>query len=165
MPFPMEQLLESARELDREDELREFRDAFWIPQRPAGGDQVYLCGHSLGLQPRAAAAALESEMQRWRDLAVSGHFRGEPAWIELGDKLAQSFAGLFGAEPREIAVMNTLTVNLHLLMVSFFRPAGPYRARRLSFRPLRRSLPAALSRPRPVRLPDRIRAAARQPPA
>jgi kynureninase len=124
MPIPMEQLLESARELDREDELRDFRDAFWIPHRPAGGDQVYLCGHSLGLQPRAATAALESEMQRWRELAVSGHFRGEPAWIDLGDKLAETFAGLFGAEPREIAVMNTLTVNLHLLMVSFFRPAG-----------------------------------------
>jgi len=120
----MKQLLESARELDRRDELGAFRDAFWIPQRPQGGDQTYLCGHSLGLQPRAAAAALETEMGRWRELAVGGHFRGRPSWIDFGDKLAQMLAALVGAEPAEVTVMNTLTVNLHLLMVSFYRPAG-----------------------------------------
>jgi kynureninase len=120
----MKQLLESARELDCRDELRAFRDAFWIPQRPTGGDQAYLCGHSLGLQPRAAAAALETELLRWRELAVSGHFRGQPAWIEFGDELAAMLAGLVGATPAEVTVMNTLTVNLHLLMVSFYRPSG-----------------------------------------
>ena len=120
----MNPLLESARQLDRQDDLREFRDTFWIPQRREGGDQVYLCGHSLGLQPRSAAVAIETEMQRWRELAVSGHFRGDPAWIDFGDELAEALAALVGAEPREITVMNTLTVNLHLLMVSFYRPSG-----------------------------------------
>ncbi|MCW8873409.1 MAG: kynureninase [Xanthomonadales bacterium] len=120
----MENLLESARELDRQDDLREFRDAFWIPQQSAGGDQAYFCGHSLGLQPRTAESALETEMGRWRKLAVSGHFRGEPCWIDYGDDLAAMLAGLVGAEPGEVTVMNTLTVNLHLLMVSFYRPAG-----------------------------------------
>lgn len=120
----MKHLLDSARELDCQDDLRGFRNDFWIPQRPEGGDQTYLCGHSLGLQPRTAAAALDTEMQRWRDLAVSGHFRGQPAWIDFGDELAKMLAGLVGAEPGEVTVMNTLTVNLHLLMVSFYRPTG-----------------------------------------
>jgi len=120
----MKSLLESARELDRQDELRDYRNAFWIPRRREGGDQVYLCGHSLGLQPRTAASAIETEMQRWRELAVSGHFRGDPAWIEFGDELAEVLAALVGAESGEVTVMNTLTVNLHLLMVSFYRPSG-----------------------------------------
>ncbi len=79
----MEQLLESARERDRQDELRDFRDAFWIPPDGAGGDQIYFCGHSLGLQPRTADAALDTEMKRWRELAVSGHFRGQPGLDRL----------------------------------------------------------------------------------
>jgi kynureninase len=120
----MDQLLESARERDRQDELRDFRDAFWIPPHGAGGEQIYLCGHSLGLQPRAADAALSLEMNRWRELAVSGHFRGQPAWIDYGDDLAETLADLVGAQAGEVTVMNTLTVNLHLLMVSFFRPSG-----------------------------------------
>jgi kynureninase len=123
----MEDLLESARELDRQDDLRDFRNAFWIPRQPGGGDQAYFCGHSLGLQPRTAAAALDTEMTRWRELAVSGHFHGQPSWIDYGDDLAEMLAGLVGAEPGEVTVMNTLTVNLHLLMVSFYRPAGPRR--------------------------------------
>lgn len=120
----MDQLLESARERDRRDELRDFRDAFWIPPHGAGGEQIYLCGHSLGLQPRAADAALSLEMNRWRELAVSGHFRGQPAWIDYGDDLAETLADLVGAQAGEVTVMNTLTVNLHLLMVSFYRPSG-----------------------------------------
>lgn len=120
----MEQLLENARALDRQDPLRAFREQFWIPPHEAGKEQVYLCGHSLGLQPRAAEAALSKELERWRTLAVAGHFHGQPAWIDFGDGLAESMAGLVGARPAETTVMNTLTVNLHLLMVSFFRPAG-----------------------------------------
>jgi kynureninase len=120
----MEQLLENARALDRQDPLRTFREQFWIPPHDGGHEQVYLCGHSLGLQPRAAEAALARELERWRTLAVAGHFHGQPAWIDYGDELAESMADLVGARPQEITVMNTLTVNLHLLMVSFFRPAG-----------------------------------------
>jgi kynureninase len=123
----MKDLLDSARDLDDRDELRDFRGAFWIPPGPAGGDQAYFCGHSLGLQPRSAEAALDTEMSRWRELAVSGHFRGQPCWIDYGDDLAEGLAGLVGAERDEVTVMNTLTVNLHLLMVSFYRPHGPRR--------------------------------------
>jgi len=120
----MKSILESARELDSHDELRDFRDAFWIPPHKAGGQQAYFCGHSLGLQPRAAESALQQEMERWRDQAVGGHFHGQPAWIDYGDELAAALAALVGAQTAEVTVMNTLTVNLHLLMVSFYRPAG-----------------------------------------
>jgi len=120
----MKSILESARELDHQDELRDFRDAFWIPPHETGGQQVYFCGHSLGLQPRAAEAALQEEMARWREHAVGGHFHGQPAWIDYGDELAAALAGLVGAQAAEVTVMNTLTVNLHLLMVSFYRPSG-----------------------------------------
>jgi kynureninase len=120
----IKQLFDSAAELDRQDELRELSDAFWIPPHGSGGLQAYFCGHSLGLQPRTAEAALQKEMRRWRELAVGAHFRGRPAWIDYGDELAASMAGLVGARPSEVTLMNSLTVNLHLLMISFFRPSG-----------------------------------------
>jgi kynureninase len=120
----MEHLLVNARERDSRDDLREFRDAFWIPTGPDGRDLAYFCGHSLGLQPRTAGMMLDTEMRRWRELAVAGHFLGRPAWIDYGDDLAEMMAGLVGARTDEVTVMNTLSVNLHLLMVSFYRPAG-----------------------------------------
>ena len=120
----MKRLLEEARALDRDDELRGFREYFWIPPFGENASQAYFCGHSLGLQPRTAAAAVENEMRAWRERAVAGHFRGDPAWMDLGDSLAAGMAGLVGAHTDEVTVMNTLTVNLHLLMVSFYRPDG-----------------------------------------
>jgi kynureninase len=124
-------LLDDARERDAADPLREFREAFWIPARPGGGEQVYFCGHSLGLQPRQAETAVLSELRAWRERAVGGHFHGpspdHPAWIDFGDGLARDLAALVGADTDEVTVMNTLTVNLHLLMVSFYRPAGTRR--------------------------------------
>ena len=120
----MNRLLEAARALDRDDELRGFRDLFWIPPFGDKTGQAYFCGHSLGLQPRSATAAVENEMRAWREQAVAGHFRGDPAWMDLGDSLAAGMADLVGAHADEVTVMNTLTVNLHLLMVSFYRPAG-----------------------------------------
>jgi kynureninase len=120
----MKELLETARACDRRDELRGFRELFWIPPFGRSASQTYFCGHSLGLQPRAAAAAVEKEMESWRRQAVAGHFCGEPAWMNYGDELAAAMAELLGAGADEVTVMNTLTVNLHLLMVSFFRPAG-----------------------------------------
>jgi kynureninase len=120
----MMQLLEAARTLDAADELAAYRDAFWLPPHGADGQQAYFCGHSLGLQPRAAAAELEQEMQAWRERAVAGHFQGEHPWIACGDALAEALAELTGSQSGEVTVMNTLTVNLHLLMISFFRPAG-----------------------------------------
>jgi kynureninase len=120
----MENLLDLARKLDREDELRKFRGEFFIPEHRGGTAQLYFCGHSLGLQPKAAAAVVEQELQAWRELAVRGHFEGRLPWTEYNERLCTPLGELAGAGPREVAVMNTLTVNLHLLMVSFYRPRG-----------------------------------------
>jgi kynureninase len=120
----MEDLFAEARQLDREDGLRSFRNRFLIPALGPDREQAYFCGHSLGLQPKAAAEALSDVMTAWREQAVAGHFRGEPAWIDFHRPLALRLAQLVGAKPPEVAVMNTLTVNLHLMMVSFFRPEG-----------------------------------------
>jgi kynureninase len=115
---------ETARHLDRADPLQDFREQFFIPKREDGSDQLYFCGHSLGLQPKSAAATLDEELEAWRDLAVRGHFEGPGPWMSLGERLCEPLGELLGASPAELVVMNTLTVNLHLLMVSFFRPAG-----------------------------------------
>jgi kynureninase len=124
----MQALLESAQERDAADPLREFAAAFWFPRRPDGQAQTYFCGHSLGLQPRAAEAALQQELVAWRERAVSAHFHSHgpdhPAWIDYPDGLAAGLAALVGADADDVAVMNSLTVNLHLLMVSFYRPQG-----------------------------------------
>ena len=119
----MEDLLTDARRCDAADALREFRDRFWIPPH-RDGQQAYFCGHSLGLQPKAAETAVRDELAAWRERAVGGHFNGDPAWMDLNGYLSERLAKLIGALPAEVVVMNTLTVNLHLMMVSFFRPAG-----------------------------------------
>lgn len=123
----MEKLLQSAKKLDRDDELARFREKFHIPPHRDGTDQHYFCGHSLGLQAKATESAVGEELQAWRELAVRGHFEGESPWLDCNDRLRQPLAQLLGARPQEIVVMNTLTVNLHLLMVSFFRPQGKRR--------------------------------------
>jgi kynureninase len=115
--------LEAARQRDAADELAGFRDLFVIPPHD-GGSQIYFCGHSLGLQPRAVESAMQAELAAWRDQAVAGHFKGEPAWIDYHDVVGARLAPLVGADPAELAVMNSLTVNLHLMMVSFYRPRG-----------------------------------------
>jgi kynureninase len=120
----MKKLLETARKLDREDELGPFRSKFYIPPHHDGTDQVYFCGHSLGLQAKSVESAVGEDLHAWRELAVRGHFEGKLPWIDYNDRLCQPLAQLVGASPAEIVVMNTLTVNLHLLMISFFRPQG-----------------------------------------
>jgi kynureninase len=120
----MDRLLDEARRLDREDALRHFRGQFCFPVQGDGSPQTYFCGHSLGLQPRAVETAMQEELRAWRDRAVGGHFKGSPAWIDYADGLAEMMSGLTGASPSEISVMNTLSVNLHLMMVSFYRPSG-----------------------------------------
>ncbi len=113
--------LEFAQQLDRQDPLRTFREQFFIPQvegRPA----IYFCGNSLGLQPKNAAAYLEQELEKWRALGVEGHFRGEHPWFSYHHWFKKPLAHLVGAYPDEVVAMNSLTVNLHLLMVSFYRP-------------------------------------------
>lgn len=114
--------------LDAEDALGAFRDQFWLPACDDGSPQVYFCGNSLGLQPKRVAAALEEEMTAWRELAVEGHFKARHPWVSYHEELRQPLAELTGARPDEVVAMNSLTVNLHLMMLSFYRP-DPHRNR------------------------------------
>ena len=114
---------EFAKGLDSEDPLAGFRSRFELP-RAGNGEAVYLVGNSLGPLPVAAREALEAEVNRWAGLGVDGWFEDPSPWYDLDDRFLESLAGLVGAGPGEVAVMNGLTVNLHLLLASFFRPAG-----------------------------------------
>jgi kynureninase len=111
-----------AANLSSNDPLAAYRERFYIPKNPDGTDAVYLCGHSLGLQPKTARAYLEHEMKDWERLGVEGHFHARNPWMPYHELLAASTARLVGALPEEVVVMNSLTVNLHLLMASFYRP-------------------------------------------
>src|SRR5271170_3888373 len=109
--------------MDERDPLKEFRERFLFPTIK-GGDGVYLCGHSLGLQPKAAAAYVEQELKDWAELGVEGHFHAKNPWLPYHRLLTEQTAELVGANPIEVVVMNSLTVNLHLMMVSFYRPTS-----------------------------------------
>jgi kynureninase len=113
-----------ARMMDEQDPLREFRHKFLFPKTKDGGDCLYLCGHSLGLQPKTAAAYLEEELKEWARLGVEGHFHARHPWMPYHRLLTEQTAQLVGANPAEVVVMNSLTVNLHLMMVSFYRPTS-----------------------------------------
>lgn len=115
---------EHAHALDAADPLRAWRDRFVVPHSAEGRELVYLCGHSLGAQPTLAADYVEEIMRDWRSLGVEGHFAARRPWLTYPERLAPALGRLVGASPQEVAVMNTLTVNLHLLLVSFYRPAG-----------------------------------------
>jgi len=110
-----------ALEMDSKDELRNFRDQYHIPKKE-GKDAIYFCGNSLGLQPKEAAGLVENEMNRWRDLGVEGHFKGEWPWTQYHKAVVHPAMDIVGAKEEEIIHMNTLTVNLHLLMASFYKP-------------------------------------------
>ncbi|PHN04905.1 kynureninase [Flavilitoribacter nigricans] len=112
-----------ARALDEKDQLAEFRSAYHIPAH-GGNPAIYLCGNSLGLQPKATAGALEEELRQWQEKAVEGWFEGDRPWLSYHKYLQAPLSGVVGAETEEVIVMNTLTVNLHLLMVSFYRPTS-----------------------------------------
>jgi kynureninase len=112
-----------AAALDAADPLRGFRDEFHIP-RHGEHDQLYFCGNSLGLQPKAVRGALMDELDDWAKLGVEGHFLGKNPWMPYHNFVRDSLAACVGALPSEVVAMNTLTVNLHLLMVSFYRPTA-----------------------------------------
>jgi len=114
--------LDFARRMDREDPLARFRDKFHIPGTTEGSQEVYLCGNSLGLQPKSAADYIALELDKWRRLGVKGHFEGEFPWLPYHEFLTDAMAKIVGGEPREVVTMNSLTANLHLMMVSFYRP-------------------------------------------
>lgn len=107
---------------DRRDSLHEFRKKFEFPVDRNGYSPVYLCGNSLGLQPKLAAQYVREELQKWADFAVDGHFHTNRPWLSFHRQTTDGFAALTGSKHAEVVAMNTLTVNLHLLMASFYRP-------------------------------------------
>jgi kynureninase len=114
---------EHARQLDAADPLRAYRDEFHIP-RHGDGEQLYFCGNSLGLQPKAVRTALSQELDDWARLGVEAHFHGKHPWMPYHAFVRDTLAGCVGALPSEVVAMNSLSVNLHLLMVSFYRPTA-----------------------------------------
>lgn len=111
-----------ALHLDAADPLAGFRQHFCLPTRGDGEPTVYLCGHSLGLQPKAVYEAVTAVLASWADHGVEGHFRGSTPWFSYHELLREPGARLVGARPREVVFMNGLTVNLHLMMATFYRP-------------------------------------------
>lgn len=113
---------EFAVAMDRADELRPLRGEFVSPQATTGPPVVYLCGNSLGLQPRRAVRYVQQELDDWGRLAVEGHFRAARPWLPYHRLATPGLALLTGARSAEVVAMNSLTVNLHLLMAAFYRP-------------------------------------------
>ena len=111
-----------AEQQDRADPLARMRSEFRIPTHADGTEQVYLCGHSLGLQPKAVAGFVQEELDSWARRAVDGHFESQRPWLSYHERFAPSLARLVGAQPLEVVAMNTLTVNLHLMLATFYRP-------------------------------------------
>lgn len=116
-----ENTLAFAQRLDYADPLSSFRDDFLFPQQN-GNPFIYLCGNSLGLQPKAAREVLNEQLNNWQNLAVEGWFEGGSPWMFYHKELKKLMGPLVGASANEVCPMNTLTVNLHLLMVSFYKP-------------------------------------------
>ncbi|TDK23463.1 kynureninase [Luteimonas aestuarii] len=110
-----------ARALDDADALRAFRHEFLIP-RHDGVEQAYFCGNSLGLQPKGARAHVEEVLRKWSEEAVEAHFTAPGAWMPYHELVRDPLAAVVGAQPSEVVAMNSLTANLHLLMVSFYQP-------------------------------------------
>jgi len=116
-----ENSMEFARKLDKEDKLSKYREEFIFP-KVNGKEVIYFVGNSLGLQPRSAQKYVDEIMKDWAELAVEGHFYADKPWWDYHERFSEKLAKVVGAHPAEVTVMNTLTVNLHLLMVSFYRP-------------------------------------------
>lgn len=113
--------LEFAQSLDEKDPLKSFRDEFYIPQYQ-GKDVLYFTGNSLGLQPKSTSTYINEELVLWKEKGVEGHFEGKRPWFHYHKFTKESLAKIVGAKPEEVVAMNSLTTNLHLLMVSFYRP-------------------------------------------
>ncbi len=113
--------LEFAKQLDEQDALNSFRKKFFIPQHN-GTDSIYFTGNSLGLQPRTVSKYVEQELQDWARMGVEGHFHAKHPWMPYHEIFPGQLSKIIGCKEKEVVVMNSLTVNLHLLMVSFYRP-------------------------------------------
>lgn len=114
--------IEYAKQQDAEDALASFRNKFHIPKNAKGEKLIYLCGNSLGLQPKITSEYIKEELTDWANLGVEGHVEGKHPWLPYHEFLTENMAKIVGAKPSEVVVMNTLTTNLHLMMVSFFQP-------------------------------------------
>ena len=112
---------EFAQSLDANDELRKYRDEFHFP-KVNGKQVIYFTGNSLGLQPKRTKSYVDEVMSDWANMAVEGHFYSDKPWWDYQERFASPLSEIVGAKPSEVGVMNTLTVNLHLLMVSFYNP-------------------------------------------
>jgi kynureninase len=119
--------LAQARERDAADPLRGLRERFALPVDARGAPLVYLCGHSLGLQPLAAREIVIEELDEWAQRAVEGHEHARRPWVPYHENLRDGLAALAGAHLSEVVAMNSLTVNLHLMFASFYHPAGARR--------------------------------------
>jgi len=113
-----------AAEMDASDKLKNFRDKFYIPRQADGEDVIYLTGNSLGLQPKTVRGYIEQELKDWEKLGVEGHFNAKNPWMPYHEFVTKQMANVVGARAVETVVMNSLTVNLHLLLVSFYRPTN-----------------------------------------
>ncbi|MFE3871449.1 kynureninase [Flavobacterium sp. ZS1P70] len=116
-----ENTLEFAQKLDTQDQLNKYQNEFIFP-KVNGKKVIYFTGNSLGLQPKRTKSYVDEVMNDWANLAVEGHFYSEKPWWDYHERFANPLSKIVGALPSEVTVMNTLTVNLHLLMVSFYRP-------------------------------------------
>src|SRR5690606_38545942 len=117
----MKNTLEFAKQADSNDKLKSYRQKFLFPQH-AGREVVYFTGNSLGLQPKTTQQYIQQELDDWAKHGVEGHFHAKNAWLPYHEFLTEKMAKIVGALPEETVMMNQLTVNLHLLMVSFYRP-------------------------------------------
>ena len=115
--------LEFARQMDEQDPLKDFRGKFFIPQHQ-GRDAVYLTGNSLGLQPRTTASYVQQELDDWARMGVEGHFQARNPWMPYHEVFPRQLSRIIGCHEAEVVVMNQLTVNLHLLLVTFYRPTS-----------------------------------------
>ena len=114
--------LDYAKQLDREDSLSYLRHEFHIPRDKHGKEWLYFTGNSLGLQPKITSKYIRQELDDWANFGVEGHFEAKNPWLSYHELLTDNMSKIVGAKPIEVVVMNTLTTNLHLLMVSFYQP-------------------------------------------
>jgi len=114
--------IEFAKEQDLIDPLAHYRTKFHIPKNSRGEEWLYFTGNSLGLQPKKTKQYIEQELDDWAKLGVEGHFEAKNPWMPYHEFLTETMAEIVGAKPIEVVIMNTLTTNLHLLMVSFYQP-------------------------------------------
>ncbi|WP_299113252.1 kynureninase [uncultured Winogradskyella sp.] len=114
--------LDFAKQLDQNDQLAEYRNQFHIPKDNNGNELVYMTGNSLGLQPKITKNYITQELEDWANLGVEGHTEGQNPWLHYHEFLTETMAEIVGAKPLEVIVMNSLTANLHLMMVSFYKP-------------------------------------------